>query len=131
MLKKLVNLEPYFKLQGKENLVWNKEAYEGFMNRFETEFIDRCQTCVSLSNEDRFKEQKDVGTDQSTSLLKFKEWDPIHDIISTQINQAVDSIAIDRELDLEDEDTLIEKKKLELKKWFIHNYSSELNQRMA
>ena len=40
---------------------------------------------------------------------------------------AVDSIAIERELELEDEDTLIEKKKQELKKWFVHNYAHELN----
>ena len=46
MVKKLVNLEPYFKLQNKENLVWNKEAHEGFLNRFETEFIEKCQVCV-------------------------------------------------------------------------------------
>ena len=45
------------------------------------------------------------------------------------MNEAVDSIAIDRELDMEDEDTLVEKKKEELKKWFTNNYQHELNQR--
>tara|TARA_B110000285_G_C14916326_1_gene510398 strand:+ start:715 stop:819 length:105 start_codon:yes stop_codon:yes gene_type:complete len=34
----------------------------------------------------------------------------------------VDAIAVERELELEDEDTLIERKKEELKKWFINNY---------
>jgi hypothetical protein len=31
---------------------------------------------------------------------------------------------------MEDEDTLIERKKQELKKWFTHNYQHELNQKM-
>ena len=30
---------------------------------------------------------------------------------------------------MEDEDTLIERKKEELKKWFVNNYQHELNQR--
>jgi len=57
------------------------------------------------------------------------EWDPIHDVVSEKINAAVDSIAIDRELELEDEETLIETKKEQLKKWFINNYANELNTR--
>lgn len=43
-------------------------------------------------------------------------------MVSEKVNEAVDSIAIDRELDMEDEDTLVEKKKEELKKWFTNNY---------
>jgi hypothetical protein len=43
------------------------------------------------------------------------------------VNEAVDGIAIERELELEDEESLIEKKKQELKKWFTNNYAHELN----
>ena len=59
--------------------------------------------------------------------MKFQESDPIHTVVSEKINMVVDSIAIERELELEDEDTLIEKKKQELQKWFVHNYAHELN----
>mgnify|MGYP000904560844 CR=1 FL=1 len=80
-----------------------------------------------MSNEEKFKDVKDINGEQSTSLLKFQETDPIHEVVQEKINMAVDSIAIERELELEDEDTLIEKKKQELKKWFTHNYAHELN----
>lgn len=61
--------------------------------------------------------------------MQFQEWDPIHDIVADKINQSVDAIAVERELEMEDEDTLIERKKEELKKWFVNNYQHELNQR--
>ena len=64
-------------------------------------------------------------------MLKFQEWNQIHDIVGQKINEAVDSIAIERELDLEDEDAMIEKKKQDLKKWFMNNYSHELNKIQA
>ena len=32
---------------------------------------------------------------------------------------------------MEDEETIVEKKKLELKNWFVHNYAHELNQRAS
>ena len=40
-IKKMLHLEPYFKLENKEHLVWNKEAHEAFCNRFEEEFVER------------------------------------------------------------------------------------------
>jgi hypothetical protein len=49
--------------------------------------------------------------------------------VADKINQSVDAIAVERELEMEDEDTLIERKKEELKKWFVNNYQHELNQR--
>lgn len=52
-------------------------------------------------------------------------------MIGQKINEAVDSIAVDRELDMEDEDTIVEKKKIELKNWLVHNYAHELNQRAS
>lgn len=61
------------------------------------------------------------------SLLKMSPWDPIHDTISEKINKAVDDVAVERELEIEDEDQLIHRKKLELKQWFINNYKHELN----
>jgi len=128
-IKKMIHLEPYYKLQGKEGLAWNKEAHDSFVNRFEHSFIDRVSQCVTSSNEDRLKELKDANGETCSSLLKFMEWDPIHDVVSEKINGAVDSIAIDRELELEDEETLIETKKEQLKKWFVNNYANELNTR--
>lgn len=130
-IKKMLHLEPFFKLENKEHLVWNKEAHDAFCNRFEEEFVERCNQCVARSNEDKFKEAKDVNGEVNSCLLKFQEWDPIHETVGQKINEAVDSIAIERELELEDEDALIEKKKQDLKKWFIHNYSHELNKRQA
>jgi len=47
--------------------------------------------------------------------------------VASKIRESVDAIAIDREIEMDDEDTLIEKKKLDLKNWFIHNYANELN----
>lgn len=61
--------------------------------------------------------------------MKFSEYDPVHDTVAEKVNQCVDSIAIDRELEMEDEDTIIERKKEEVKKWFVNNYATELNQR--
>ena len=61
--------------------------------------------------------------------MKFSEYDPVHDTVAEKVNQCVDSIAIDRELEMEDEDTIIERKKEEVKKWFVNNYQHELNQR--
>jgi hypothetical protein len=128
-IKKMFHLEPYYKLDGKQNLVWNKEAHENFIENFEEGFIEECSKCVQRSNDDRYKEVGDANSQKqggqqapSSSLLKFTEPDPIHDIISEKINESVDAIAIDREMEMEDEDTLIEKKKEELKKWFINNY---------
>ena len=100
-----------------------------FVQNFADGFVEKCAACVRDSNEDKLKDVNDINGEASTSLLKFQEWDPIHDIVSEKVNEAVDSIAIDRELDMEDEDTLVEKKKEELKKWFVNNYQHELNQR--
>lgn len=75
------------------------------------------------------KEMKDINGDNCSSLLKFDDWDPIHEVVQNKVSEAVDQIAIDRELDLEDEDSLIERKKQELNKWFINHYAHELNQR--
>jgi len=125
----MIHLEPYYKLEGRENLAWNKEAHIAFIQNFADGFVEKCASCVRESNEDKLKETNDINGETSTSLLKFQEWDPIHDIVSEKVNEAVDSIAIDRELDMEDEDTLVEKKKEELKKWFANNYQHELNQR--
>ena len=81
---------------------------------------------MALSNEEKLK-----SDDEYNGLLKFSDWDPIHDVVRDKVNTAVDSIAIDRELELETEESLIQKKKEELKKWFSNNYSHELNQRGA
>lgn len=67
------------------------------------------------------------------SLLKFQQHDPssgIHDKIGEMLSSKVDEIAVERELEMEDEDTLIERKKQELKKWFMHNYQHDLNQKL-
>jgi len=64
--------------------------------------------------------------ENKTSLLKFSEHEAVHQIVADKINQQVDQIAIERELELEDEDTLIERKKEELKRWFQMNYSNEV-----
>ena len=67
------------------------------------------------------------------SLLKFQQHDPstgIHDKIGEMLSGKVDEIAVERELEMEDEDTLIERKKQELKKWFMNNYQHELNQKL-
>ena len=67
------------------------------------------------------------------SLLKFQQHDPssgIHDKIGEVLSSKVDEIAVERELEMEDEDSLIERKKIELKKWFMHNYPHELNQKL-
>ena len=48
------------------------------------------------------------------SLLKFQQYDPqtgIYDKISEMVNKKVDQVAVERELEMEDEDTLIERKK--------------------
>lgn len=94
------------------------------------------------SNNDRGKENLNVGIDDNDqamhtqtmkSLLKFQQHDPstgIHDKIGEMLSSKVDEIAVERELEMEDEDTLIERKKQELKKWFMHNYQHELNQKL-
>ena len=121
----MLHLLPYFKLEGKSQLAYNKEALNSFNNQFEDDFVENCKECVRLSQEDKYKEDKN----NQPSLLQFQEWDPIHDVVSEKINNQVDAIAVERELELEDEDTLIERKKEELKKWFINNYQHELNKR--
>ena len=70
-VKKMIHLEPYYKLEGKENLIWNKEAHLSFMNNFADGFVDQCAQCVRLSNEDKFKEMKDINDEKCSSLLKF------------------------------------------------------------
>ena len=135
-IKKMFHLEPYYKLDGRQNLIWNKEAHENFMENFEEGFIEECSKCVQRSNDERFKDVSDANSKHgnqapSSSLLKFSEPDPIHDIVCEKINESIDAIAIDREMEMEDEDTLAEKKKEELKKWFMNNYQHELNQRVA
>ena len=102
-------------------MAYDKEALNCFNNNFAEGFIEKCSQCVEQSNEDRLKN----NDEDKTSLLKFSEWDPIHDVVRDKINTAVDSIAIDRELELENEETLIVKKKEELKKWFINNNSRQ------
>jgi len=46
-IKKMVHLEQYYRLQGKESLAWNKEALDCYINRFEETFIERVGQCVS------------------------------------------------------------------------------------
>lgn len=106
-------------------MAFNKDALNSFASSFEDEFVEKCKACVQLSQEDKYREDQA----NNPSLLQFQEWDPIHDIVADKINQSVDAIAVERELEMEDEDTLIERKKEELKKWFVNNYQHELNQR--
>ena len=47
--------------------------------------------------------------------MRFEEPHPLHSIVAEKLNKQVDEIAVDRELEIEDEDQLIEKKKQELK----------------
>ena len=65
-IKKMLHLEPYFKLgpaqeggEDRENLAWNREALRDFKEKFEKVFVENCKECVQLSNEDRFKELPD------------------------------------------------------------------------
>ena len=60
--------------------------------------------------------------ESENSVLKLSPWDPSHDLVSEKINQAVDDVAVERELEIEDEDQLIAKKKEQLKNWFINNF---------
>ena len=52
----MLHLLPYFKLEDKHSLAYNKEALNFFNNLFEDEFVDKCKECVRLSQEDKFKE---------------------------------------------------------------------------
>jgi hypothetical protein len=70
-IKKMIHLEPYYKLEGKENLAWNKEAHIAFVQNFADGFVDKCASCVRESNEDKLKETNDINGETSTSLLKF------------------------------------------------------------
>ena len=106
-------------------MAFNKEALTSFATSFEDDFVEKCKSCVQLSQEDKYRDDQQ----KQPSLLQLQEWDPIHDIVADKINQSVDAIAVERELEMEDEDTLIERKKEELKKWFVNNYQHELNQR--
>jgi hypothetical protein len=66
-IKKMLHLAPYYKLEGKNSLAYNKEALNSFNNQFEDDFVDKCKECVRLSQEDKFKEDKN----HQPSLLQF------------------------------------------------------------
>lgn len=57
-IKKMLHLLPYFKLEGKSQLAYNKDALNSFNNQFEDDFVDKCKECVRLSQEDKYKEDK-------------------------------------------------------------------------
>ena len=67
----MLHLEPYFKLTGKESLIWNKEAHEAFTTKFEEIFVEKCNQCVQRSNEEKLKVIKDINGEGNTSLLTF------------------------------------------------------------
>jgi hypothetical protein len=81
-IKKMIHLAPYYKLDGKSQLAYNKEALNSFNNQFEDDFVEKCKACVQSSQEDKYKEDKS----HQPSLLQFHEWDPIHDVVSDKIN---------------------------------------------
>ena len=75
--------------------------------------------------------QKSIDDRLNSDILPFEEPHPIHNLVSDKINKQVDQIAIDRELEMEDEDVLIEKKKAELRQWFAINYKKEADAKLA
>ena len=91
---------------------------------------DQINTARSRDNQNPANDNNGDGKQPLKSLLKFEQFSSesgIHKKIGEMIDKQVDSIAVERELEIDDEDTLIEKKKDELKKWFVHNYQHELN----
>mmetsp|Transcript_27760 Transcript_27760/g.42049 ORF Transcript_27760/g.42049 Transcript_27760/m.42049 type:complete len:270 (-) Transcript_27760:3-812(-) len=122
-VKKAIHLEPYY--SAAENLCFNRQARADFCDNFRQAFLPRVQQATRLSQEERYKDLDNEG--QAASLLKFQEPSAVHEIVSKKINEAVDSVAVEREMEMEDEDQLIDRKKEELKKWFINNYPEELN----
>ena len=104
-IKKLVHLEPYYKAENVQ--IYNKDAHVKFMEDFPG-YVEFVKESIRASVDERFKNDK-------SSALKFEEPNALHGIVAQKLNEQIDEIAVDRELELEDEDALIERKKKELK----------------
>lgn len=52
----MLHLEPYYTLEGKTQMAFNKEALTSFATSFEDDFVEKCKSCVQLSQEDKYRE---------------------------------------------------------------------------
>ena len=74
--------------------------------------------------DERFKNDK-------SGSMKFQEPNALHGIVAQKLNEQIDEIAVDRELEMEDEDALVHRKKQELKQWFVTCYKHEVSQKLS
>lgn len=45
-IKKMLHLEPYYTLDGKTQMAFNKDALSSFTTSFEDDFVEKCKACV-------------------------------------------------------------------------------------